>query len=417
MYDHNKLSNGIRVIGERITFVNSVSVGVWVRTGSRNENETTNGSAHFIEHMLFKGTKKRTAKQIASTVDNVGGQMNAFTGKENTCYYIKVLDSHADLAIDLLGDMLNESIFDENELLKEKSVIIEEINMYEDSPEDLIHEIMNNVIYENHPLGMSILGTTESLNKMTRDDLLKYMSEHYIPENIVISLSGNYDFDKILVLLEQAFGKIKNDNSIRANVSSPIFIEKNFEKTKPIEQVHYCKSFEAYPFTHERYFALMVLNNLLGSSMSSRLFQKIREELGLAYSVFSYTSNFQDSGALTIYAGMNPTQYDLAVKTIDEEIEKLLDGGITTEELYNSKEQLKGNYILGLESTSGRMVTLGKNLLMQNKVFTPKEILEKFEAVNMDEINQVIIDVFKNSKKASASLGNFDEIRNKKIEK
>ena len=414
MYDKFTLTNGMRIIGERITHVNSVSIGIWIKTGSRNETPENNGVSHFIEHMLFKGTKKRNSKEIAACIDNVGGQLNAFTSKENTCYYVKVLDTHLDLAVDLLSDMINDSLFDEKELLKEKGVIIEEIGMYEDNPEEMVHDILTNIIWNSDPLGMPILGTKETLDSMNRDTLLQYLKKQYTPENMVLSISGNYDFDTVKALAEEKFGKMEPEKEGGEKLSVPDFSPESLKKQKDTEQVHYCIAYDAYSFGHRLYFPLLVLSNLFGGAMSSRLFQRIREEMGLAYSVFSYTSNFADCGLFSIYAGMNPSQYDLVVKVIDEEIEKLINEGVNEEELYNSKEQLKGSYILGLESTSGRMISLGKNLIMQNTVYTPKEILEKIEKVTMTEIRETIDDIFKGKKYGYASIGNFKGKKSKK---
>lgn len=414
MYDKHTLANGMRIIGERITYVNSVSIGIWIKTGSRNETPDVSGASHFIEHMLFKGTERRTAKEIAACIDNVGGQLNAFTSKENTCYYVKVLDTHLDLAVDLLSDMINESLFDEKELLKEKGVIIEEIGMYEDNPEEMVHDILINTIWNSDPLGMPILGTIESLEPMNRDTLLKYMKEQYTPENMVFSISGNYNFQEVIALAEEKFGKMIPNTEVKNRLSIPAFSPESIKKQKETEQVHYCIAYDAYSFGHRLYFPLLVLSNLFGGAMSSRLFQRIREELGLVYSVFSYTSNFADCGLFSIYAGMNPSQYDVVVKLIDEEIQKLIEDGVNETELYNSKEQLKGSYTLGLESTSGRMISLGKNLIMQDKVYTPKEILTKIEKVSMTEIRETIDDIFKGKRYGYASIGNFKTKKPKK---
>lgn len=414
MYDKFTLANGMRIIGERITHVNSVSIGIWIKTGSRNETPENNGVSHFIEHMLFKGTKKRNSKEIAACIDNVGGQLNAFTSKENTCFYVKVLDTHLDLAVDLLSDMINDSLFDEKELIKEKGVIIEEIGMYEDNPEEMVHDILTNIIWNRDPLGMPILGTKETLDSMSRDTLIQYLKEQYTPENMVLSISGNYDFNTVVALAEEKFGKMESKPDSGNKLSVPNFSPESLKKQKDTEQVHYCIAYDAYSFGHRLYFPMLVLSNLFGGAMSSRLFQRIREEMGLAYSVFSYTSNFADCGLFSIYAGMNPSQYELVVKTIDEEIVKLINEGVNEEELYNSKEQLKGSYILGLESTSGRMISLGKNLIMQNKVYTPKEILAKIEKVTMVEIRETIDDIFKGKKYGFASIGNFKVKKPKK---
>jgi len=405
MYIKHKLDNGVRIVAEEIKYVNSVSIGIWVKVGSRNEDEGNNGISHFIEHMLFKGTKNRTAKEIAGTIDKIGGQLNAFTAKECTCFYAKVLDTHFDIALDILSDMFFNSTFSENEIEKEKGVVLEEIGMYEDSPEDLVHDIFNQSVWSKNPLGMPILGTEETLKAIKRQDIIDYIDSNYTPENIVISVVGNFDKEHVLSEIEKVFSKHKAFKKDKVIINEPVFTPIYKHKEKNTEQAHLCIGFKGFELSNKYTYPLLVLNNIFGGAMSSRLFQKIREEKGLAYSVFSYPSSYTDCGILSIYAGMKPNQLDYAIELIIEEINQIKANGISEEELYDSKEQIKGSYILGLESTSGRMNSIGKSELLLDKIYSPKEIIELIDAVTMDDINHVINLVFNIEKMGAAIIG------------
>lgn len=405
MYIKHKLDNGVRIVAEEIKYVNSVSIGIWVKVGSRNEDEGNNGISHFIEHMLFKGTKKRTAKEIAGTIDKIGGQLNAFTAKECTCFYAKVLDTHFDIALDILSDMFFNSTFSENEIEKEKGVVLEEIGMYEDSPEDLVHDIFNQSVWSKNPLGMPILGTEETLKAIKRQDIIDYIDSNYTPENIVISVVGNFDKEHVLSEIEKIFSKHKSFKKDKAIINEPVFTPIYKHKEKNTEQAHLCIGFKGFELSNKYTYPLLVLSNIFGGAMSSRLFQKIREEKGLAYSVFSYPSSYTDCGILSIYAGMKPNQLDYVIELIIEEINQIKANGISEEELYDSKEQIKGSYILGLESTSGRMNSIGKSELLLDKIYSPKEIIELIDAVTMDDINHVINLVFNIEKMGAAIIG------------
>lgn len=408
MYKKYTLDNGLRVVTEHIPFVKSISIGIWIETGTKNETALNNGASHFIEHMLFKGTTKRTAKDIAEAIDSVGGQINAFTSKECTCYYTKVLDSHYRLAIDLLSDMLFHSKFDPVEIDKERSVIMEEISMYEDAPEDLVHDLLTQTIFKDHSLGMPILGTKENLRAMNRDILLEYMKEYYVPDNTVISVAGNFDEKELISAIKEKFGDW-NGSSIK-NTSEEV-IQYNFEhtfKAKDVEQIHLCMGFKGVPLGRNELYSLMVVNNVLGGSMSSRLFQSIREEHGLAYSVYSYPSVYKNGGLLAIYAGMNPQQFEEVSNLIYKELENISKNGLTKEELFKSKEQLKGNYILGLESTSSRMSSIGKSELLLNRIYSPKEIIQLIDSIKMKDIQDVIEKVIDLKNVAAAIIGKPD---------
>lgn len=409
MLQKERLTNGIRIVTEEINYVNSVSIGIWVKTGSRNETELNNGVSHFIEHMLFKGTANRSAKQIASSIDNIGGQLNAFTSKECTCFYAKVLDSHFDIALDVLSDMFHNSNFSNEDIEKEKGVVMEEIGMYEDTPEDLVHDLFSQIVWSGNPLGMSILGTEKSLMGLSRESIISYFENNYIPDNIVISVVGNFKHPEIVEKIKRSFEKRPIGYNNPAEVIRPDFSPQYAIKNKETEQIHLCIGFNGIETTSKAYYPMLVMNNIFGGAMSSRLFQKIREDMGLAYSVFSYPSSFQDCGLFSVYAGMKPAQLQKVSELIMEEVHLLRKNGITQEELYNSKEQLKGSYILGLESTSGRMISIGKSELLLNRVYTPAEIIEKVDNVNFDQVNEAIETIFDIDNMGGAVIGAVDK--------
>ena len=409
MYQKHKMTNGIRIVTEEIPYINSVSVGIWVRVGSRNEEIDINGVSHFIEHMLFKGTEKRNAKEIANSIDKIGGQLNAFTAKESTCYYAKVLDSHFDIALDVLTDMFLNSTFVKEEIEKEKGVIMEEINMYEDSPEDLVHDLFSQGVWSGNPLGMSILGTEESLNALNRDSILDYYKSNYTPENIVISVVGNIKHEVVVEKVEKQFRDLAPSTKKLITIKKPSFDPIKITRSKKTEQVHLCIGFEGVETDNESFYPLLTMNNIFGGAMSSRLFQNIREDKGLAYSVFSYPSAYQDCGLYSIYAGMKTTQLKTVTGLIMDEIHEIMGKGLTEDELYDSKEQMKGSYTLGLESTSGRMISIGKSELMHDRIYSPAEVLAKIDKVEMESVNKAIRTVFDLNRMGGAVIGAFDD--------
>jgi predicted Zn-dependent peptidase len=384
--------NGLTIVLEEIPTVRSVSIGVWVLAGSRNETEQNNGISHFIEHMFFKGTKNRSAKEIAEAFDAVGGQVNAFTSKEYTCYYAKVLDSHAQYALDILGDMFFNSNFDKEEMEKEKKVVLEEIKMYEDTPDDIVHDLLSQASYGQHPLGFPILGTEERLRSFEPEDLREYMDQNYKPENVVVSVAGNVD-ESFFKEVEKLFGSYETDSN-RLDIVEPDFLSEHITRKKETEQAHLCFGYNGLPIGHKDIYSLVVVNNVLGGSMSSRLFQEVREARGLAYSVFSYHSSFLDNGLLTVYGGTGNDQLQVLQETIEDTIETLRTEGLTDKELKNSKEQLKGNLMLGLESTNSRMSRNGKNELLLKKHRSLDKIIEEIDAVNHNSVENVMKTIF-----------------------
>ena len=394
MYKKHVLENGLTIIGEEIPYVKSISLGVWINAGSRIEDEEISGVSHFIEHMLFKGTRNRTAKQIASEIDNLGGQINAFTSKECTCYYVKLLDSHIDIGIDVLSDMILNSKFNEDDLDKERSVIIEELKMYEDSPEDLAYDLLTENIYKNDPLGMNIIGTEESLNRLNREKLLDYFNKYYVPNNSVIAISGNFNFDEIINKIEEKF-KVWKKRDVNVDIKKAEFKSCFLTKNKDIEQVNLAMSLEAVPLENDKeVYALAVINTVFGGSISSRLFQKIREEKGLVYSIYSSQSLYRKCGELGIFASMSNEHLKEVYESIIEEIKIMKKYYLTDQEIKESKEQLKGSYILGLESTSSRMMSIGRSLLLNNKVESTDDILKSIDNVDRETVKIVIDKIF-----------------------
>ena len=394
MYKKHVLENGLTIIGEEIPYVKSISLGVWINAGSRIEDEEISGVSHFIEHMLFKGTRNRTSKQIASEIDNLGGQINAFTSKECTCYYVKLLDSHIDIGIDVLSDMILNSKFNEDDLDKERSVIIEELKMYEDSPEDLAYDLLTENIYKNDPLGMNIIGTEESLKRLNREKLLDYFNKYYVPNNSVIAISGNFNFDEIINKIEEKF-KVWKKRDVNINIEKAEFKSCFLTKNKDIEQVNLAMSLESVPLENDKeVYALAVINTVFGGSISSRLFQKIREEKGLVYSIYSSQSLYRKCGELGIFASMSNEHLKEVYESIIEEIKIMKKYYLTDQEIKESKEQLKGSYILGLESTSSRMMSIGRSLLLNNKVESTDDILKSIDNVDRETVKIVIDKIF-----------------------
>ena len=394
MYKCQTLKNGLTIIGEEIPYLKSISLGVWVKAGSIMETKENSGVSHFIEHMLFKGTTNRTSKELAREMDNLGGVINAFTSKECTCFYVKLLDEHINIGIDVLSDMILNSRFDELDIKKEKSVILEELKMYEDSPDDLVYDLLLENIYKDHSLGMNILGDRQSLKNLKRESILDYYNEYYVPNNSIISICGNFKFEEIVKQIEEKF-KTWQPKSVDTSTTKPNFNPCIVKKNKDIEQVNLAINLDAIPMTNNReVYALSVVNNVFGGSISSRLFQKIREEKGLAYSIYSSQTLYEDCGELGIFASTSTENIQEVYKSILEEIELIRNEYISPQEIHESKEQLKGSYMLDLESTSSRMMSNGKNLLMRNKVDDEQDIIDYINAVEYDDVVKIIKKVF-----------------------
>ena len=392
-FDQITLKNGLRIIGERIPHFRSVSVGFWVGSGSQYETPDEAGLSHFLEHMVFKGTEKRTTRQIAEEMDKVGGQLNAFTSKECTCFYAKVVDEHLPLVMDVLSDLVTAPIFDPTELEKEKGVVIEEINMSADDPEDSVHELLMLANYGDQPVARPILGTEEKIAAYSSEDLRAYWKKMYRPQNTVLALAGNYDWNTVVALAEKLLDKWSpNAFESRACTTNPVPVTL-LTKEKDIEQIHICLGFPALPIGDERSYELSLFNSVFGGAMSSRLFQKIREDRGAAYTVYSYPNAYTDSGMLSVYAGTNPDAAEEVYGLLLGEAKKLASEGMTRDEFMMAREQLKAGYILGLESTSARMQSLGRRLLLLGNTRTETEVIDRVNAIDFDSTNALMHEI------------------------
>lgn len=413
MYTIKELDNGIKLIMHKFEHLNSSTLGFIVKSGSFYENESNNGISHFIEHMLFKGTKTLNTRQLAEAIDDVGGQINAFTSKEHTCFYTKVISEHLPVAINILGDMINNSKFEEEDIEKEKGVIIEEIKMYADFPEDLVYDLLDKMIYDKIPLAYPILGRIDSVGGLNKKKLKDYFYEKYTPDNIVISLTGNFDEVKSFTLINEAFGSFNiNSTPAEDNYSYKLEMKSNIQViNKDIEQFNICMAFPGPSEYSDDIFPAMIVNNLLGGTISSRLFQRIREEEGLSYNIESSISSFNDSGFISIYAGLSREHVIKVSSLIKEELDRLKEHYITNKELEKAKEQLKGSYILSLESSFNKMYEIGKNILHKKDIETPDLVIRQVNSISLNDIIDVIDKYFDYSKINIACVG---KIKNEK---
>lgn len=383
------LNCGLRLVLDEIPFIQSVTAGIWVKAGCVNEEKTYSGISHFIEHMMFKGTEKRTAKQIATDTDALGAQMNAFTSKEYTCYYVRSLSSNLDRVCEILLDMVTDSRFDPDEMDREKKVVMEEMKMVQDTPEDLVHDILYEELFKGEPLAKSILGNPESLRPITHDDIVNYIGREYTLDNIVVSVSGNFDEEQVFALFEEKLSCFAGSKPALTDDGTG-YVPSFRTKVKDIEQSHLAIGTRTFEFAHADSYALTLLSNIFGGTMSSRLFQNIREEKGLAYTVYSSIAAHDNRGFFSISAGIAHDKVEDTVHAIREELDRLASGGVTAEELQIAKEQVKGSLIFGLENTSSRMVSNGKRALLRNCVQSQEEALAAVDAVTEEDINRMI---------------------------
>lgn len=404
MYQKTTLSNGIRVVTEHIPYVRSVTIGFWFRTGSRDENASNNGISHFIEHMVFKGTGSRSARQIAETIDAAGGQLNAFTSKEHTCYYARVLDQHLELAVEILSDMVLDSNFHTGDIDKEKGVILEEIRMYEDSPDELVHDLFTDAVLAGHPLGKGILGTEETVAAVTRTEMLTYLHDHYTAGNLVVAAAGNVTHDQVVTVVERYMGN-HTGAATRLELCNCLPHGHNMVRSKDTEQVHICIGSLGFDRADPLRYALFVLDMALGGGMSSRLFQELREERGLVYAAYSYHTLFQDTGLFTIYAGCSPQNVTQVMQVIRHEFAAVVENGLADDELHRAKEQLKGSLMLSLESTANRMSRLAKAELFHDELLTPDELMACIDAVDSDDVHVVARRLLSPAEQVIACIG------------
>jgi predicted Zn-dependent peptidase len=404
MYRKDTLSNGIRVVSETLPKSRSVSIGVWVKVGARHEPQEIDGISHFIEHMLFKGTAKRTAKDIAIEMDSLGGEMNAFTTQETTTYYAKVVDEHLPIAIDILSDILLGSKFDPADMEKERKVILEEIKSVEDTPDDYIHELFTAAVWPNNPLGRPILGTRETIKTLKHQDIISYIENYYSPKEIVISVAGNFEHARLIELLNVSFGKLARTGTPK-KVVTPVFTPVVSVKKKQLEQVQLCIGSRGLHYTHEDRYVISALNTVLGNSMSSRLFQEVREQHALAYSIYSYMTSYRDTGLLTVYAGTDPSNALQTVQLVLNEFKKIKEEGITPAEETRVKNQVKGNLVLSLESSNSHMSRLARQEIYYGKYLSVDEIIKGVEKVTADQVQRLAQQLFTRENIALALLG------------
>lgn len=402
------LSNGIKVITKKMPHLRSVSMGIWVNVGGRDESVSESGMAHFIEHMIFKGTQKRSAFQIAKEFDAIGGQTNAFTSTENTCYHAKVMDSHSDTMVDILSDIFLNSLFDEREVENERAVILQEIGMAEDSPDEYIHILSGMNFWSGNSLGRSVLGTRENVNQFDSDGIKRFFHRFYQPERIVISVAGNLDHSHIVDIVGPAFESIRPGNSFPERKTPDENCNINLNH-KDLEQVHICLGTKGMSITDPRRFAYSLMNTILGGNMSSRLFQEIREKRGLAYSVYSYVSSFADTGMFGAYAGVAPVNIKQSIQLILREISRIKEMRVDSSELHFAKEFTKGNLMLASESNDNQMVRMAQNETHFGRYVPLEEIINNVDAVTEDDILHLAEDLFQGNRFAMTLLGPVED--------
>ena len=406
MIQREVLPNGVRIVTENITYVQSVALGIWVGVGARDEADDVRGISHVIEHMLFKGTPTRTAQQIADQIDSVGGDINAFTSKENTCYYVRMLSEHVPLAVDVLSDLFLNSLIDADELAREQNVILEEIKRRNDEPDDLVHDLFTETLWPGHVLGKSVIGTPETVEAMKSDTLKKYMAKRYTPDSIVISAAGNLNHDEIVEMVRERFGHLTGTRADwRLPDEMPMFTPGTAYVEKSIEQVNLVLGTQGYSQMDDDKYKLSVLDNVLGGSMSSRLFQEVREKRGLAYSIGSYSQSFREGGYFAVYSGSGPATAGQVIDLVKAEFANVLKNNITAAELDRAKNQFRGGVVMSQESMNSRMTRMGRNELTYDRVIPIEETMGKINAVTLDDIAGVAEHLFGRDDYAMATVG------------
>ncbi|MGA9040125.1 MAG: pitrilysin family protein [Terriglobales bacterium] len=405
------LPNGLTIITEQMEHIRSVSIGIWIKTGSRDEDQPTNGISHFVEHMVFKGTKHRSAEEIARQVDSIGGGMDAFTAKECICFNVKVLDDHLPIALDVLSDLVLHPTFTAEDIARERGVILEEIKMDEDSPDYLVHEIFTQNFWKDHPLGRPILGTKDTVKKFEREPVLDFYKQRFAPGNLIICAAGHLKHEQFVELVTKHFHHmkpVKNGFQSQRPAIVPRIIMRN---KKALEQVQICIGVPSHPITHERRHASYILNTLLGGGMSSRLFQNIRERQGLAYAIYSDLNPYRDTGCLSVYAGTSRASAAKVVQSVVSEFAKLKKEEVPAEELRRSKDQLKGSLMLSLESSTARMSNLARQEMYFDRFYGLDELIEKIEGVKAEELQELANEFFRTESVAVTVLGNLNGLK------
>lgn len=395
-YQKTVLPNGIRVISEYLPHVRSVSLGMWITVGSRNENEQNNGITHFIEHITFKGTKKRTTNAIAQSLEQVGGYLNAYTSKEHTCFYARVLDEYTSLAFDVLADLITNATMKPSHIEKEKLVVLEEIKQSEDEPDDFVHEMFEKELYKNHPLQYSILGTAQTVSSFTRRELLKYYHSYYNANNLIVVGAGNIQHETLINFCEKYFRTLRSSTSSNETRLPLQLKTRHYRQVIPrhIQQAHVCMGTLGLPVRHKKRYVLQVLNTLLGEGMSSRLFQNIRERYGFAYSVYSFNNSMSDTGSVGAYIATDASKVDRCIDLVWNEYDKIKRGTISKAELERVKAQLKGSLMLSMESIPNRMIRLASNELYFGDIIPLDTILQSIDAITVEEVVQLARELF-----------------------
>jgi len=406
-----KLPNGLTIITEQMQHIRSASIGIWLQTGSRDEDAEWNGISHFIEHMVFKGTKHRTAEEIARQVDSIGGNLDAFTAKECICFNVKVLDEHVPTALDILSDLVLHPNFDSADIARERGVILEEIKMDEDNPDYLVHEIFTQNFFKDHPLGKPILGTKETVKRFEREPVVDAYAHRFAPGNIVVSAAGNLDHDKFVELVTKQFEHMKPSKNGFHSSAPKTFSRITLRNKKALEQVQLCLGVPSHPIAHEKRHAGYILNTLLGGGMSSRLFQNIRERQGLAYSIYSDLNPYRDTGCMAVYAGTSLASASKVVQSVIGEFRSLKTTPVPEEELRRSKAQLKGSLMLSLESSSARMANLARQEMYFDRFYDLDELIAKIEAVTVEDLSALANEFFQTESVAVTVLGNLPGLK------
>jgi predicted Zn-dependent peptidase len=404
IYKKTVLPNGLSIITESIPYVRSISLGLWLNVGSRDETAASSGISHFVEHMVFKATKSRNASEIASFLESVGGTLNAFTSREQTCYYAKFLDEHLDKGVEILSDIVNNARFSSMDIEKEKKVILEEISDIEDSPGDLVHDLFATTIFGNHPLGRPIMGDRKTVKKMNRAKILRYVNKHYRSNKMIMAACGNLDHDRLVDLVELYFATL-SPNEFKNGRSNPRIRPTAKSFYRKTAQTHICLGLPALHFNHQSRPAMLILNSILGGGMSSRFFQHLRENLGLVYTVFSFVDFFENMGLFGIYLGTEKRNVRSALHAINNELKLICSNKLSSVELQNAKEQLKGGLVLGLENTSNRMNRLAKHEFLADRHISIDETIAGIDAVKADEITEIARILFKGKSFSAISLG------------
>lgn len=407
-FKRTTLDSGMTIVSEHMSEVRSVSTGFWFDVGARDEPDQIAGASHFLEHLLFKGTPTRSAKDIADAFDAVGGDVNAFTGKEYTCYYARVLDADVSMSLDIIADMMTHSVIDPTELESERKVILEEIAMHEDAPDELVHDLFYRSMWDGHPLGRPVLGYNKTISSVKRDEVVDYWRERYSPANMVVASAGRVDHDALVEMVESRVDRPAGRKTLRSG-PPPAWNPGASVYRRPTEQAHIVAGVEGLHRAHEDRHALAILDTILGGGMSSRLFQEIREKRGLAYAVYSYRSLFADTGTFSIYAGTTPQNAQTVMEIIREQIESLTSDGVTQAEFERAKGHVKGSIVLSSEDAGSRMSRLGKQQLTTGEILSMDELIARYEAIELDDVNRVAQNVLAGKDLHVTVVGPFDE--------